>query len=462
MELYELTLAEISRRIADGKVSPVEVTSAFIQRIEQLEPQINAFITFTPEIALAQAEQAEAEIMAGEYHGPFHGMPIALKDLFETKSIRTTAGADFLRDYIPQEDCEVVRRLRQAGAILLGKLNMHEWALGVTNENPHYGDCKNPWNTRYSPGGSSGGSGAALAARMCPVALGTDTGGSIRIPSSLCGISGLKPTFGRVSKRGVIPLSWNLDHVGPMTRNAEDLALTLNVLAGYDEHDPYATYIPSEDYTAKLKGDVRGWRVAYVDADPFFQEADSEVRLAFLEAVETFRQLGAITEPTIIPDARKMGQANGRMTASDAAAYHHQRLAQEPERFGEDVLRRLQWGAETTSTQYILARHQQMLARHWFRQFFSHYDILLTPTTPITAPLLRSEDAVERARQLTRFTGLFNLSGLPAISIPCGFDTQKLPIGLQIIAPHWGEARLLRAVWAYQQATTWHKQTPVL
>ena len=460
-ELLSKTIDEISRLIANKEVSPVEVTRACLEHITSIEPSINSFITLTGELALKQAHTAEQEILKNNLYKPLHGVPIAVKDLFETQGIRTTAGSFFLRNHLPAEDCTVVKKLRKSGAILLGKLNMHEWALGVTNENPFYGNCHNPWDTNRVTGGSSGGSAAALAAMMCYGALGSDTGGSIRIPSSLCGTVGLKPTFGRVSKQGVVPLSWNLDHVGPMGRSVKDLAILLNVIAGYDQQDPYSVDVPPDNFLNNIERGIKGWRVA-IPTNTYFQEADEEVLKAFKDAVHTFKDLGATIMETEIFQARQIGRANGLMTISDAAAYHRERMASHANWFGEDVLDRLQTGAATTSTDYILARQTQNSAKRWFHEFFSKHALLLTPTTPFTAAPIGSRNPAERAKQYTKFTGLFNLTGLPALSIPCGFSSEGLPIGLQIVSGQWQEAAVLRAAFAFEQATSWHTHHPSL
>jgi aspartyl-tRNA(Asn)/glutamyl-tRNA(Gln) amidotransferase subunit A len=459
MELTSLTLFEASQLIAARELSPVELVGACLARIEQREPRLNCFITLTPELALARARQAEAEIRSGAVRGPLHGIPLALKDLFETRGIRTTAGSLFFKDHVPGADAYVVERLYNAGAVLLGKLNLHEIALGVTNDNPHFGACRNPWDLRRSPGGSSGGSGVALAAGLCTGALGSDTGGSIRIPASLCGVVGLKPTFGRVSLRGVVPLSWNLDHVGPMARCARDAAVLLGVIAGYDPLDPAAADLPVPEYTGALELGVAGWRIALAK-DSFFTQADPDVLNAVQAASLVFSDLGARVGEAEIPNGMEAARANGLMVTSDAAAYHRQRLRDHPEMFGSDVRQRLETGAAYTSTEYVLARRLQVEFRHQLERFFEDYDLLLTPTTPVAAPLLESPDAVEQARILTRFTAPFNLSGLPALSVLCGFTSEGLPIGLQLIARPWAEEKLLRAAHAYESATEWRSRKP--
>jgi aspartyl-tRNA(Asn)/glutamyl-tRNA(Gln) amidotransferase subunit A len=461
MDLNYLTLAEASDLIAEQEVSSEELTQAHLDRISELESKLNCFITLTPEDALKRARELDSEIQNGISRGPLHGIPIALKDLFETRGILTTAGSLFFKDWVPESDGVVVERLKAAGAVNLGKLNMHEIALGVTNNNPHYGACHNPWDLERTPGGSSGGSGSALAAGLCMGSMGSDTGGSIRIPASLSGVVGLKPTFGRVSLRGVVPLSWNLDHPGPMARRVEDTAIILQIIAGYDPEDPVSVDMDVPDYQAQLRGGVRGWRVALAE-DPFFTKTDTDVLSAVRAAAEVFASLGAQISPVEFPGAYEAAKDNGLMVPSDAAAFHQDRLNDLPEKFGKDVRQRLEFGAAVTSSEYSLARRNQSVLRRKFEHFFNEYDLLLTATTPIAAPLLEGPDAVEQAGTLTRFTAPFNFSGLPAISLPCGFTDQGLPIGLQIVTRPWGEAALLRAAQAYERATDWHQRRPNL
>jgi aspartyl-tRNA(Asn)/glutamyl-tRNA(Gln) amidotransferase subunit A len=453
MELVTLTIQEAAGLMKTKQISPVDLTKAHLERIHQIDNRLNSFITLTPELALQQARQAETEICRGDYKGPLHGIPLALKDLFETEGIRTTAGSTFFSEYIPEEDAEVVKKLKLAGAVMLGKLNMHEIALGVTNENPHYGDCCNPWDLSCISGGSSGGNAAALAAGLCMGALGSDTGGSIRIPASLCGAVGLKPTYGRVSLRGVIPLSWNLDHAGPMARNVRDVAILLQGIAGYDPKDAWSINMPVDDYTSPGLQDLSSLRVALA-SDGYFTDntiVDAEVQNAVDGAALVFESLGAIVERVPFPNAREATMANGLMTPCDAAAFHHQRLEENPQGFGQDVLKRLQTGAAYSSTEYSLARRVQTILRCQFKEFFEEYDLLLTPTTPITAPIRGTADAVERARLLTRYTAPFNLTGLPALTVPCGWSREKMPIGLQMIGKTWAEATILAAGELYEK-----------
>lgn len=467
MQIQWLTLSEAASQIQKKELSPLALTRAYADRIQALDPLLNCFITRTLDTALEEARQAEAEIQAGDYRGPLHGIPLTLKDLFETRGVRTTAGSRFFADYFPQEDAMVVQKLRNAGAIFLGKTNMHEIALGLTNVNPHYGACHNPWSPERVPGGSSGGSAAAVAAGLCMGSLGSDTGGSVRVPASLCGVVGIKPTFGRTSLRGVLPLSWNLDHVGPLARSVRDAAILLQVIAGYDAQDPASVDAPVPNYLSGLEDGVRGWKIGLAN-DTYYSKSDPQVWQAIQAAADVFRHLGAQVIPMEFPDSYEAAKANGVMVTSDAAAFHQERLATRPQDFGADVLMRLQGGAAYSSTEYILARHTQSIFRRRCELLFENIDLMIMPTTAVTAPLIEGPDAIQQARRLTRFTAPFNLAGLPALSLPAGFSEQnsvadkELPIGLQLVASAWAEARLLRAAYTYEQAAGWYKRRPQL
>lgn len=463
-DLVTLTLYSALQALRRGDFSSLELTQACLHQVERLDPSINAFITPTPELAVQAALQADAlhSLQPSNLSDlALLGIPVALKDLFETQGVRTTAGSRFFTDDIPAEDAEAVRRIKLAGAVILGKTNTHEFALGVTGVNPHYGAVKNPWDLSRITGGSSSGSAAAVASGMCLAALGSDTGGSIRIPASLCGVVGLKPTFGRVSTRGVVPLSWNLDHVGILTPTVRDSAILLQVLAGFDPHDAASADMPVDDYLAKLEGGVAGMHVAQGMGE-YIEASDSEVLSALDTAGQVCKDLGAQVEKVDLSWISELALANARMTQADAAAFHHERLNSHPDWFGTDVRQRLESGAALTSTEYSLARRVQSEARRRFEMFFTKYDLLLLPTTPIPAPEIAGTVDIEAARQLTRFTSPFNLTGLPALSIPSGFTSNGLPLGLQIVSKHWGEAQILQAGHAFEQATGWHLHRPDL
>ncbi|MBN1665299.1 MAG: Asp-tRNA(Asn)/Glu-tRNA(Gln) amidotransferase subunit GatA [Deltaproteobacteria bacterium] len=465
MELTELSITEAAALLTKGDISSIELTEAHLNRIAAVNPTLNAFITVTADTARDHAKRADgtlrqSRLSGGTSPGPLCGIPIALKDLYETRGIRTTAGSRFFADNIPGRDAHTVEKLSDAGAVLLGKLNMHEIALGLTSVNPHYGACKNPWAPDRIAGGSSGGSAAALAAGLCMGSLGSDTGGSIRVPSALCGCVGLKPTFGRVSVRGVIPLSWNLDHAGPMARRAADAALLLQAVAGYDPDDAYCIDRFVDDYVGRIGDGIKGLRMALAADGYFYEKTQPEIMKAVNKASEVFVNLGASCEAVDFPGMGEAAAANGRMIISDAAVFHNERLNSRPENFGEDVRQRLQMGAAISAMDYIKARRTQTLLRHAFTDFFTGYDLLLMPTAATAAPPIEGPNALEQAVLLTRFTAPFNLTGFPALTLTCGFTGEGLPVGLQICGPPWSEAKILQAAHAYEQATPWHKRMP--
>jgi len=452
--IHALTISSALELIRDQKISARDVAEACFHQIERLNPTLNAFITV---IDIEEAINAQSPAHNSSSANALRGIPIAIKDLFETAGVRTTVGSKFFADHIPEQDAFVVEKLKQAGAIVMGKTNTHEIALGITGNNPHYGTTRNPWDITRIPGGSSSGSAIAVATGMALGALGTDTGGSIRIPASLCGVVGFKPTFGRVSLRGVFPLSWNLDHVGPLAKCVKDAALLLQAIAVYDAADPASVKMLTGDYLGHLMDDIKGRKIA-LGIGEFIETSDPEVVKAIHEAAKVFDSFGCKVQEENVDWLREAALANKLMTQSDGAAVHRDRLKEHPEMFGEDIRRRLEEGAKTSSTEYILARRTQAEVRKRFELFFESYDFLLTPTTPITAPTIEGHDAVEQAGRLTRFTAPFNLAGLPALSLPCGFSKEGLPIGLQIIARAWGDFKVLNAGHAFEQATDWHKQ----
>ena len=446
MDTVSLTLTGARAALSRGAITPQALTEACLQQIERLNPKINAFITVTGEAARVEAAKPFSPSSAR----PLSGLPLALKDLYETAGVRTTAGTRFFAENVPAEDGAAVRKLKEAGAVILGKTNTHEIALGVTNINATSGNSLNPWDTTRMTGGSSGGSAAAVATGMALAAMGTDTGGSIRIPASLCGVVGLKPTYGRISLRGIVPLSWNLDHAGPLTKSARDAAEILQVLAGFDPGDPASADVPVHNYLVDIDLGVAGWRIGLASGE-YIEKSAPEVLAAVREAAEVFKSLGARVEEVELPWLRSAAQANGLMTPADGAAFHRERLKEHPDWFGEDVRQRLEKGAAATSTEYSLARREQAESRRKAEEFFSQYDLLILPSTPIPAPPIEGADSVEQAPRLTRFTAPFNLTGLPALSMPCGFSPEGLPLGLQIVGPHWGEAGVLRAANAYEK-----------
>jgi aspartyl-tRNA(Asn)/glutamyl-tRNA(Gln) amidotransferase subunit A len=445
-----LTISEAHEAIRAGDLTSRELWKACAMQLELLNPQLNAIIT-------PMEKPAETNPPIGAR--PLEGIPLAVKDLFETAGVRTTAGALFFKDHIPTHDAVVVQKGRAAGAQLIGKANTHEIALGVTTVNPHFGTCRNPWDTARIPGGSSGGSAVAVATGMAIAALGTDTGGSIRIPASLCGIVGLKPTYGRVSLRGVFPLSWNLDHAGPLTRSVTDAAILLQVIAGYDEDDPHCVDLPADDYMRHLEDGAAGLRFALV-VGAYVGQSDPEVLEAVDAAAELISRTGATVSKVTLEYLRDAAVANSQMTQADAATYHRERLLEHPEMFGADVRERLETGRDLTTADYVLARRVQSEIKRRLQRLFEEYDVLMLPATPIAAPPIEGNDAVESARLLTRFTAPFNLTGFPAISIPCGSTSMGLPVALQMVAAPWNEARLLQAARAYERETDWGSRHP--
>jgi len=452
-----ITIDDALKLIRSKKLTTSDLAEACFRQIERLNPQLNAFITVC-EKGSATNIPSDSTVPSALANA-LSGIPIAVKDLFDTAGIRTTSGSKFFTDNIPEKDAFVVEKLKQAGATIIGKTNTHEIALGVTGDNPHYGTARNPWDMTRSPGGSSSGSAIAVATGMALGALGTDTGGSIRIPASLCGIVGFKPTFGRVSLRGVFPLSWNLDHVGPLTSCVKDAALMLQVISIYDSIDPASIKVLTGDYLGHLADDIQGKKIA-LGVGKYIEAAEPEVLNAVRETAKVFESMGCKIQEVNVDWMRDAALANATMTRSDGAAVHRDRLHEHPEMFGEDILHRLQQGAKTTSTEYALARRTQTEIKKRCESFFDAHNFLIIPTTPIAAPAIAGTDAVEQAARLTRFTAPFNLTGLPAISIPCGFTKEGLPIGLQIVSRAWADAKVLNAANAYEQATEWHKKKP--
>jgi aspartyl-tRNA(Asn)/glutamyl-tRNA(Gln) amidotransferase subunit A len=458
-DLAKLSIREASDLIRKKKVSPVELTKACLARIDQANPSLNAFITITRESALQQASVAESEVMRGNWRGPLHGVPIALKDLFDTAGVRTTAASGVFKDRIPTEDAEVVRRLKTAGAVLLGKTNMQEFAFGGTSIVSYFGAVHNPWELNHIPGGSSGGSAAALAADLCYGALGSDTAGSVRLPASHCGIVGLKPTYGLVSIRGVVPLSWSLDHVGPMARTVADTALLLQVIAGYDAQETTSVQMNVPDYSKALGTKVSSLRIG-TPREFFFADLDPEIESAMKEALSVLGKLTAGIRDVALP-ANTMETLRDVVRAAEAYAYHREYVTKTPELYQPLTLKRIRAGADVTTPAYIQGRRDLAQVRRTAEKWFDSVDVLVTPTLPIP-PAAISDPHADDILPAVRNTSPFDVNGWPAISLPCGFTSQGLPMGLQIIGPNGGEAVIFQLAHAYEQATDWHKRRPKL
>jgi len=451
------TIAEMAPRLRRMEISPVEITRACLNRIEKLNPSLNAFITVMAESALVEARAAEDEIFRGDWRGPLHGIPIALKDLIDTKGIRTTCASALHENRTPNQDAEIVRRLRQAGAVIIGKNNLHEFAYGGSSLISRFGHVHNPWDVNRIAGGSSGGSAASVPAGMALAAIGTDTAGSIREPAALSGCIGLKPTYGRASSRGVIPLATSLDHVGPLTRSVADAAMVLQSIAGYDPADITSADLPVSDYVSILKDDARKLRVG-VPRAYFFEDLDPEVSSAVEHALR-----GIETLVTNVREVQLEVPTDRTLQKAESYAYHAENVAKSPELYEPDTLRRILAGESVSATEYIQQRSELDKARRHIRSIFADVDLLVVPTTPTPAPaiseLTADPEALRPAElKLLQNTRPFNVWGLPAISIPCGFTQGGLPIGLQIAGPHWREDLVLRLAHAYEQATAWHKR----
>jgi aspartyl-tRNA(Asn)/glutamyl-tRNA(Gln) amidotransferase subunit A len=450
------SIPELGARYRRRELSPVEVTRALLARIEKLDPALHAFVTVTADRALADARAAEAALARGDDR-PLLGIPIAHKDIYLTRGIRTTGGSALLADWVPDEDAEVVRRWQEAGTVLLGKTITHEFAFGIQFPGHRFPAARNPWNLDHVPGGSSSGTAAALAAGLVHGATGSDTGGSIRGPASFCGLAGLKPTYGRVSRAGVLTLSWTLDHTGPLARTVEDCAYLLQGMAGHDAADPASSPRAVDDYVGALTGSVRGLRVGVVRRY-FFRDVDSEVARAFEEALGTLRQLGADVREVDVP-AVDLAHAFLVIILAEAYAYHEHDLRQHPERYGDVLRERLLAGAAVTASEYVQAQRLRARLCAEMAEALRQVDVLATPTTPRPAtPFSVAHDpelGFPRSNMLP-----FNATGLPTLAVPCGFSTAGLPLSLQLSGRPFEESTVLRLGHAYQQATAWHTRRP--
>ena len=469
-DLLRMSIAELAPRIRSGEVSPVDVTTAALEKAERLQPAINSFITLLKDQATAQAREEEAAIARGEYKGPLQGIPIGLKDNLATAGVATTLGAKALADNVPEEDAEVVRRLRAAGAIILGKENMEEFAAGATSNNPHFGPVRNPWGLEHLPGGSSGGGAANVAAEVTFASLGTDLGGSVRLPGTFCGVVGLKQTFGRVSQRGLLVTSFNGDHIGPMTRSVTDSALVLQVLAGYDPLDPSTVPVPTADYTARIGDGIRGLRMG-IPANYYFEQLDPEVEEAVQRAIADLEELGAEPVTINLPAMKYIGAV--RIAAmADSVVTHEPYLRAKREDYGPDVLYRTLGGQFIMGHHYSKAMKVQRLIQQEYAQEMEGIDFMVTPTAPlvaprIDAPYIEHAGATHRVRGpgsglVSRCTSPFNYTGHPAISVPGGLNHDGLPIGVQFITKGFQEDLLFQVAAAYEEVSAFKGGRPPL
>ena len=467
IDLSKLTIGNLSSHIQNKKVSPVEITQAILDRISRLNPKVNAYITVLEDQAMEKAKIAEKDIMEGNYKGPMHGIPVAVKDNMEAKGFKTTCASKVRENHISTFNATVVERLQQAGAILIGKLNMQEFAIGATSTDSHFGPVRNPWDTSRIPGGSSGGSAAAIGSSIAMGTLGSDTRGSGRIPASLCGIVGLKPTYGLASNYGITPVAWSLDHPAPMTGTVEDAAIMLQAIAGYDPNDPSTVDIPLPDYRAATLKDIKGLKLG-LPANYFFDEIDPEVEKAVREALKVFKDLGASVEDVTIPKVEFVPVAGSFVSPAEQFTYHEDSVKNHFQDYSANVRERILTGSVMLATDYIKSQQYRNLLRRDVHKILERFDALLTPTTAATAPKIGGGTVniggVEKnvLKLLSLFTAPWNLTGQPAISVPCGFGPNNMPVGLQIVGRSFDEEMIIRVANAYEANTSWHEKRPEL
>jgi len=467
-EISESSLSSIAESIRQERVSPVELIEVLFKRIERIDGKLNSYVTLLKNEALKEAKDVEKQLKRGLYKGPLHGIPFAVKDVFATKGVRTTAGCRLFADFIPDYDATPVERLKSSGAILLGKLNTHELALGGLTDNKLFGQTKNAWDVQRITGGSSGGPATALAASLCFASLGTDGGGSIRIPAALCGVTGFKPTYGRVSRFGLVPVHWSLEHVGPIAKTAKDAAIILTAIAGQDPKDYSTSSDAVPDYTASLSGDLEGVRVGYI-SQYSGEAADEEVDRSFRNALHVFEQLGASVTEVSIPVLRSGNIIRQIIIASEAACLLWDKVKVRASEIDRIARRYLEFGALTLTTEYLKAQQLRSVFIQEIGKVFKKYDILLSPTTPATAARIDEKSITLRGKReddfndvFSRFNGAYNIAGLPSISTPCGFDSKGLPIGLQIAGKAFDDALVLNAAYTYQRKTNFESRVPNL
>jgi aspartyl-tRNA(Asn)/glutamyl-tRNA(Gln) amidotransferase subunit A len=463
-DLCYKTAHGLSKLIRAKEVSPVEVFQAYLDRINDTDATLNSFISYPGEEALQSAQLAEREILAGHYRGPLHGIPVGLKDIFYVKDVKNTAGSKIFDGFVPSYDSTVAALLRAGGAVLMGKLNLHQFAFGPTGLNEDYGNMHNPWDIERLAGGSSGGSGSAVASGQLPLALGTDTGGSVRIPASLCGITGLKPTYGRISRYGVVPLAWSFDHVGPMTRNVWDSAMMLDVIAGRDVKDPSSSLKPVDHYVKSLTGEVKGLRLG-VPKEYFELPLDPAIEKAIKDAIGVFNGLGVEIKEVSWPIYQHSANISTPMIYAEAAEYHRDLLRKYADKYDPSIRWRVETGLFISGSDYLNASRARAKYTTESLALFDEVDLLIGPTIPVIAPRIK-EDQVTIKQQLmgvipalTQYTRAFNLTGFPALTVPCGFS-EGMPIGMQLAGRPFDEARILNAGYAYQQLTDWHRRRP--
>ena len=467
-ELPFLTASQLSRLIETKEVSPVEATEAYLDRIEAVDPKLNSYITVTGEQALEAARQAEHEIATSQHRGPLHGVPMAVKDQFNTAGIRTTGGSSILKDNIPDEDATVITNLKKAGAVMLGKLNMSEFAMAEIYNHP-YGTPRNPWDLERNPGTSSSGSGAATAASLCATSLGEDTGGSIRGPANFSGLVGLRPSHGRVSRHGVLGGSWSMDTVGPISRSVEDAAITIQAIAGYDPKDRYSWNVPVPDYRQALTGDIQGIKLGVVQERMDSPNLDPEVRDTVAKAISALGELGASSQDVSIPLAPKAGALTMSILSVEWSNLHRPLFEPNIDELDHNNKIRFLTGSVIPAQYYYKAQKIRAVLRQQILDALEQVDVLVLPTGPVTAPPVESVPGVQsKEHALTglagriSFTGPFNLAGTPALSVPCGFSSSGMPMGLQIVGRPFAEETVLRVAHAYEQTTEWHnRRAPV-
>lgn len=465
-EIPFLPATELSVLIKSREVSPVQATQAYLDRIGQVDEKLNSYITVCRDEALAEARQAEQEISAGNYRGPMHGLPVAVKDQFYTKGIRTTGGSNILKDLVPDEDATVVANLKAAGSVMLGKLNMSEFASGDAFHHP-YGTPHNPWDLSRNPGTSSSGSGAATAAFLCATSLGEDTGGSIRGPASFCGLVGIRPSWGRVSRYGVLGASWSMDIVGPISRTTADCAITLGAIAGYDPKDPSTWDVPVPDYLSMLTGDIRGLKVGVIQERVDTDAVDPEVRDRVVQGISVLGELGAVIQEVSIPLIVHSAAISNTIILTDAAGLHRQGIDEHLDEYDHNNQIRLLTGSIIPAQAHQKAIKLRQVLRQQILEALEKVDVLVMPTSSIPASLIPTKAGIDSKQQVLdglagrrSFTAPFNLANTPALSINCGFTSQQLPVGLQIAGKPFDEGTLFRVAHAYEQATEWHTRRP--